>query len=289
MSEISDHVWGLSRHADRVWAREACMAPSKASRVNLMVLQAFIDESYDKGGLFVMGGYIAPVGAWAAFSKEWEEMLPYGTRCPKTGEWHFHFREMIVSPERHARIPAFYRIIQNHVSVALSVTLRMEELKKACELVGRPEYTVVWGKISDPHFFCYRALMDCFHDVRSNFDKELPKGERTDFIFDQHSRKKAIIAAWDHYVEAAPDHMKGLFGSCPMFEDDKEYLPLQAADLWAGAIRISTNEKQPFKLHPDGVLQKDRKSIPYYTQHFDFDRICVVLSKLLKHEFSLRT
>ena len=51
-----------------------------------MVLQAFIDES-GKNDWFVLGGYIASAEAWAAFSKDWEQILPLGIRDKKG----FHF------------------------------------------------------------------------------------------------------------------------------------------------------------------------------------------------------
>ena len=42
----------------------------------------------------------------------------------------------------------------------------------------------------------------------------------------------------------APDTVKPYIGSPPIFRDDKEFRPLQAADLYAGALRRHAYENQ---------------------------------------------
>ena len=75
-----------------------------------MVLQSFMDESYGDTGILVLGGYIASAESWTHFSKEWEEMLPYGIR-DKDGRYHFKMSEMATNEDRMQRIPGFFRII----------------------------------------------------------------------------------------------------------------------------------------------------------------------------------
>jgi hypothetical protein len=58
--------------------------------------------------------------------------------------------------------------------------------------------------------------------------------------------KRPFIRLWDQYVSSAPeDAMK--FGSAPRFESDERFLPLQGADLWAGAVRLWTESGTPEK------------------------------------------
>jgi hypothetical protein len=78
--------------------------------------QAFIDDSRTKpSGEFVLGGHVAPAEKWVAFSGEWEGLLPLGTRA-KNGKFHFKMAEMAKSPERMARVPRFYELIEKYVT-----------------------------------------------------------------------------------------------------------------------------------------------------------------------------
>ena len=59
----------------------------------------------------------------------------------------------------------------------------------------------------------------------------------------QPDRHGMILSTWDGYLQTKPQEVRDLFGATPRFEDYREFLPLQAADLWAWWIR---------KWHEDG-------------------------------------
>jgi hypothetical protein len=95
------------------------MRPADAVRQPLMILQAFIDES-SKAGIFVLGGAIASAESWAAFSKEWEEMLPLVPLGPDLKR-NFKFSEMMgAGPERIENIGVFARVLEQHAICTLS-------------------------------------------------------------------------------------------------------------------------------------------------------------------------
>jgi hypothetical protein len=106
MMGILDHVWGVSKAQDRVWAQVSGLRPSCAHRRLLVALQAFIDDSTDEGGTFVLAGHIASAEVWSNFAKEWEEMLPFGIRG-KDGKFYFKMNEMAAVAERMERVGAF--------------------------------------------------------------------------------------------------------------------------------------------------------------------------------------
>ncbi len=83
-----------------------------------MVLQADIDESYEGGGLFVLGGYVSTTEAWEEFSREWEELLPRFGIFDEIG-YHFKMSEMARLNERLTKVPAFYRVIEKHTATVL--------------------------------------------------------------------------------------------------------------------------------------------------------------------------
>jgi len=89
--------------------------------------QAFIDDSYDSDGTFVLAGFIAPESHWAAFSKQWEKMLAHGI-LDKNG-YYFKMAEMAWLPERRERVSGFFRVIEEHVTLGVSVVIDTQDLR----------------------------------------------------------------------------------------------------------------------------------------------------------------
>jgi hypothetical protein len=64
-------------------------------------------------------------------------------------------------------------------------------------------------------------------------EEVLTAGEKIDFIFDEQTEKKVIYRIWDEFAETRPDSYRVTLGNTPRFENDQDFLPLQAADFWA--------------------------------------------------------
>lgn len=236
MNALLNHVWGVSLAQDRIWAQVTGLRPREAVSRLLMVLQAFIDESYTAYGTFVMGGYIASAEAWSKFAKEWEELLPFGTLA-KNNKHHFKMSEMAVNSERMGRIPAFYRVIERHLPLSLSCRISMPELERAKARVWVENLNIDWGFADNPYSMAFRCLVDMFHNNREAMKAVIPLDQVVDFIFDNRTEKAAILASWDDYLAARPDNIREFYGATPRFEDDQKFLPLQAADFWAWWVR----------------------------------------------------
>lgn len=217
-----------------------------------MVFQAYIDDSYSAGGVFVLAGYIGTAEVWAKFSKEWEETLPYGVRS-KDGRFHFKMSEMASNPERMGRVGAFYKVIERYDLTSIACIINIAELRRAPKRLWSPDRILDWGAFSDPFFFTLRALIDCVHDHRDKFPS-LPPSEKIDFIFDEQSQKSIVLSVWSQFVASRRDHVRSLFGATPRFEDDKDFLPLQAADLWAWSVREWRGRGSPGSVDDDGVI-----------------------------------
>ena len=232
MNALLRHVWGNSLAQDRVWAQVTGLSPRKAVTRVLMVLQAFIDDSYNENGVFVLAGFVASAEVWSKFAFDWEEILPMGT-LDSSNNFHFKMSEMASSPERMERVGAFFRVIENHNLKAISIKIDLKELRRAQQRIWILGKNINWGVFANPYVFTFRCLMDGFHAGRSNFTSLIGENDRVDFILDQQSEKKIILSFWDDYIAARPEKEILLFGATPRFEDDKQFLPLQAADLWA--------------------------------------------------------
>ncbi|MEO7221369.1 MAG: DUF3800 domain-containing protein [Devosia sp.] len=202
-----------------------------------MGLQAYIDDSR-KDEWFVLGGHIASAESWATFSREWEQLLPTHGTLAGNGQYHIKMTEMAMNDERMARVPAFYRVIEKHVICSISIAFKSTDLANAQSRIRVAGYeNVEWGILSNPFRMAFRVLMDMFHSHREQLvNVKLPTDEKVDFYFDNQSEKGDILATWDTYLSRRA-HLRDRFGAPPKFEDDKDFLPLQSADLWAWWVR----------------------------------------------------
>jgi Protein of unknown function (DUF3800) len=202
--------------------------------------QAFVDDSYTTDAEFVLGGHIAAPEAWAAFSSEWEALLPSGT-LSADGRYHFKMSEMAMTEERMECVPAFYWLIEKYALASISCKFDVAEHKRASARVRKKfldlGYLIYPNKFDNSYFFGFRCLLDMFHSNREAIKFLIPLDENVDFIFDNQTEKSFILEAWNDYVAERPDETREYYGATPRFEDDREYLPLQAADLWAWWVR----------------------------------------------------
>jgi hypothetical protein len=207
-----------------------------------MVWQAAIDDSYNQDSIFVLGGFVATAEAWANFSRDWEELLPWGT-LTKDNKHHFKMSEMAASPDRMERAAAFFRVIEKHITAAVACKIDIRDLRRALNRIWIPgrQYgsatTIDWSAWSNPYVMAFRCLMDQFHLRRDEMTEVFPLDEPIDFIFDMQTEKKIIRDAWDEYLQKRNPEIRHRFGEEPRFLDDRVFLPLQAADLWAWHVR----------------------------------------------------
>lgn len=188
-----------------------------------------------------MAGHIATAEAWSGFSAEWEGMLPFAV-LDKNNKYHFKMTEMAKSNERMSRVGAFYRIIEKYVNVSISCRVDPKDVAAAKNRIYVPGRELKWGIFDNMYLLAFRALIDTFTINRSMFVDRIPEDARVDFIFDNQAEKRIVLEAWDRYIEGRGETVRRLFGASPRFEDDKEFLPLQAADFWAWWVRKWANE-----------------------------------------------
>jgi hypothetical protein len=202
--------------------------------------QAFIDDSKgEPNGDFALGGYIATAEVWAQFSKDWEELLPHGTRA-KNGKFRFKMKEM-TSQSGMERVRHFYEVIEKYPLIPISCCLSLADFFQAFErmeiLLSKLNFSNDFAKWKNPYFFLFRGLMDQFHLYREKIKNAIPLSEKVDFYFDNQSEKSYILGTWNEIVAANSEEAQQYYGATPRFEDDQDFLPLQAADLWAWWVR----------------------------------------------------
>ena len=245
-----------------------------------MTLQAYIDESEGSGGTFVLGGFISTVEKWAKFTSEWEKLLrPFGVLKEDSPNYHFKYNEM-AREGRRDRIPIFEAVAEGNAIMAVSCKINVNDLRSAIERIASPQARFLdFGPYADPYFLTFRALMDTFHSRRVEFERFLDPHAPVDFIFDeQKGRQEKIIAAWGDYIENREPEIRRVYGAAPIFRPDEIYLPLQAADLWAGKLR-EAYEKGTF-LEIFAPFDEARVKFPILTMEWDEDQLVEDLLKV---------
>lgn len=232
---ILDHRWGESNGADYVWAQVAGLRPSQAGRATLMVWQAYIDESADNRFL-VLSGYVATAERWAAFSRDWEELLPKAY-LRSDGSTNFKMREMAKSEERMSWVLPFFKVIEKHVQLALLFEMDLSEFeraRKSVKVFDHESNEIVLNPpwINNPYVFAMLDLL-CTMLGRELFADlvEILGNDPVFFYFDERSDKSHL---WDAYeaILTLPGLPKFMSPS-PRFENDDCFMPLQAADFLA--------------------------------------------------------
>jgi hypothetical protein len=268
---ILEHDWGTSAGADRIWSHVSGLRPSRADSRGLAVFQAYVDESEAEGGFFALGGLISTAERWASFSREWEAMLKHGT-LSKTGEYHFKMAEMAISEERKQRVPWFFNVAAKHSISLFSCVIHKQHLSNAWGRIYVPGINIRSTEMRNIWTVAFRILMDSLYFGRNALG--LPKGEKLHFIFDERSEKSVIMERWDEYIGGLPE-AESLFGGPPRFENDREFLPLQAADLWAWWARTikeaGASERPAFAKNP-----------PWIDMSFDEEALLLLLADAIR-------
>jgi hypothetical protein len=219
------------------------LAPQRRLARLLAVMNVYIDNS-GRGqttGDFVYAGYMAPVQNWLVFNHAWQRILDLP---PRLDYWHT-LHAMAQTPSKlfhgwtreecEARLYQFIGVVHACGLIKVRVAIPHDHYKTAFDHKVAPRF-------DNPYFLPAYSIMQVTLRglVQNGFT------EKVDFVFDHEASPKEehfITNAWevfwammDHWPEEyAP--MKAILGDPPQFKNDKEVLPLQAADLFAWFAR----------------------------------------------------
>lgn len=282
---VEAHNWGASLAADRLWSFVVGYGSNAGKRL-LMFLQANIDDSEDhEGGTFVLGGYIAPAASWDAFVAEWESLVATDGVYDEPGSPRYFKMKRMARQSRLPRVEGFYRIIEKHALAALSCSFNIHDLARAKRRIFCPGVAVNLDDL-DKYVFAYRLLLDAFHGKRDEFPEALPPTEKVDFIFDFQKQAERFLRVWNDYIERRPKNLADIYGERPVPKDEKEWLPLQAADLWAWWVRKWVIEGREDEMHrPNfGPFQEERKGFLKVHISTDEDKIAGMIMSFIADE-----
>lgn len=210
--------------AARIAAAYSGIAPLRVRGRHFVALQAFIDDSVTSGKVLVLAGYIASVDEWTSFSAEWQERLDMLPR------WKSFKMASVAQSNDTARLERagwFYRVIEDHARVFVAIAVEIEPLERIVCSLNLP------SKYKNPYFLAFRAIVD----FTAQYQHEMGLTEPIDFYFDDRSEKESVRKGFELFKASRSDDIKKLIGHEPRFEDDEEFLPLQAGDLLAWHVR----------------------------------------------------
>ena len=238
-----------------------------------MPLQAVIDESGVEGTdpVFVFAGFLGQAERWAEFSDEWQvwaearpaiRYLKMNEAAKLKGEFR-HWS----SRARDAKLEGFIEIIRRFPEKAIYATLDTVALR------ARPDFTEnLVGSGYHGMFFSVLAGV-CYEILEA---KTFPVGP-FEIIFDEHLIFGPRIRLWyplirTNLIEKYDAELAKVLPAHPIFKDDQEFRPLQAADVIAWLFRTAASgQRTQFEWIADRLEPVIPMSV--YSGHFDGKRL----------------
>jgi hypothetical protein len=225
----------------------------------LLPMQALIDDSGGKGegDTFVLAGFIGRSEAWADFVDRWQAALDRDRGIP-----YFKFRDFshrggvftqFSEEERRKKASDLVAAMAGGGFERVSITL---DLKAFAE-----RYGVSWEglDIGHPYVWTFQMMIGAvaitlFHGGHR---------ESFDIIFDEQSSFAAKCKKWYRAIKeiCVPPQLQPLLPTEPIFRDDREFLALQASDLYAGLVRSAKGHDAEADLDGYGWLRKELASV----------------------------
>lgn len=251
--------------ADQVLRLVSGFPPGKRERRNFMILlpQAMIDDSGSEpqSPYFLLAGFVAPAAAWAEFAAEWQLALdePPGLDYFKMKEAarlqdQFDRKKGWNEAKRDARLMTLSKIIKKHAKIRVHASVRNDLFEKYITSIPAPQRSL---GVDSPYTLLFMQLILAVAVAGDRSGIVDP----CDFIFDEQGGfGKAALAWWPNLKmlveKSARSDLARFVGSPPIFRDDKCFLPLQAADLYAWQLRNNFIQNRVLIVPPNLVLRQ---------------------------------
>lgn len=218
----------------------------KRQRQMIMHLVAYLDDSGSDGqnNYFVLAGYIATPDVWEEFSEKWRSTLDVE---PKIG--CFKMTEAMgmrnrFSPSKgwtrekiNERVEALTEIISETDVIQVSSYINWSDYRSVIKRIPKAEASDDLVHRSPYSLALHRLITDFFL-----FNVHHSQDIRCDWIFDYQSASEMRFAkkAWltsKAIIDLEMPQFAKNFAAPPVYKDDKDEPPLQAADLLAWSTR----------------------------------------------------
>ena len=205
-----------------------------------MALEAYIDDSgRGQGSVFVLAGLVSSAERWASFAEEWQAILDDPCEDGRRKLAYFKCFEAMglqkqfdgwTEEERDSCLLRLVPIVERAVIRRLHISIPMKHFN-----------AIVKNRISrdldNPYLLAFWSVMSRWWFMTEEEVRDLR--EPIDFIFDEQQGRERREAerGYTLFRSKTPLEYRPLIGKAPIFRDDKQFLPLQAADLLAWHTR----------------------------------------------------
>ena len=222
-------------------------------------VQVVADDSGTKGTgtHLVLGGLMAPAMTWALFADAWTECLH---NSPRIEFFKLDHAAKRIGPfagfsegSRDEKLRALARVVSSFPFVAFtaSINLADQKVRESQNEQGRKkkkfEKTIARVNATLRHPY-YEAYMYLIMGATIHLWRDDGVRDRFEFIVDEHKSLGQRTA--DIYPAVRlmmPEDMRSIMPIAPISRDDREFVPLQAADMIAGLKRLEAEGKS--RLH----------------------------------------
>jgi hypothetical protein len=212
----------------------------KRRRRPLVILQAYLDESGTRNQdvCFVLAGFIAPAEVWANFSDQWQQCLD----APPALNY-FKMREAVNNPtgafrnwkrsDVRRKVQELVEIIKSNVKLGIHCTIPISGFD---EIIAAQNA----GPFSNPYSMAFYAVL-----AGIGWEALEHKADGLDVIFDIQDKYSGFVKGVYPLMRRRVDSSLGqILPVEPMFKDDRQFLPLQAADMLAWLFRNAFNGRR---------------------------------------------
>jgi hypothetical protein len=211
-------------------------------------------KSAPRQRVFVLGGFLSTTDLWAKFSDEWE-----ATRLAKPAIAYFksfearHFEGEFKgwkAADRDNKVEALSRVIAQFAKVRVHWAIEHAHFEKYIRSIPVNPRS---HASNNPYLTLFTHVVMTLVSMTPLLGLNGP----CKFVFDQQGEIGAeAVQFWDdlkrYYEPYKKAHQSDLLGSPPVFEDDRLFQPLQAADLYVGELQpvyhavVRTNLLMPY-------------------------------------------
>jgi hypothetical protein len=126
-------------------------------------------------------------------------------------------------------VPAFYNVIQRHVSFAVNVMINEADLQRARDRLWSPNIQIVWGPHDEIKNILFERFIPAFFEYCWDFEniRNWLGSDPIDIYFDNDIAPGWVYDEWENLAREIPEHARDLVGDMPKPADDEEFLPLQ--------------------------------------------------------------
>ena len=203
------------------------------------MLKCFFDDSGSdpqSDGVFVLAGYLMPEPWWEDFAEKWYAQLQRDYRIgycrmadAHAGEGEFAGMDSIF---RQRKVKDLALVVRECSPLAISAQMSWKDYSVA--VTGK-----VPGILENPYAVLFFDLLSGVSHLQAMVYKVTKSHyPPIEFVFDVQNEAEAKCAEWYRELrKIVPEPHRSIIANTPSFKDDRNLVPLQAADMLAWHLR----------------------------------------------------